>query len=66
MTATEPVLEARRPYPPRVRPKGGVVYQLITTTDHKMIGVMYMVTAFGFFSAAGLMALLMRSELAEP
>src|SRR3954469_15596492 len=37
-----------------------------TTTDHKVIGKMYMVTAFCFFLFAGLLALAMRAELARP
>jgi cytochrome c oxidase subunit I len=59
-------LQARRPFPARLGPKGNLVYKLITTTDHKLIGIMYIVTAVGFFMAAGLMALLMRAELALP
>lgn len=47
-------------------PKGNLVYKLITTTDHKLIGVMYTVTCFAFFFIGGLMALLMRTELAAP
>ncbi len=39
---------------------------LIATTDPKRIGQMYLVTSFGFFMTGGLMALLMRSELAVP
>src|SRR5947199_5007285 len=35
-------------------------------TDHKVIGIQYIVTTFFFFIAAGLMALLMRAELAAP
>ena len=69
MTAEAPPageLEAHRPYPPRRGPKGGSVYKVISTTDHKMIGVMYMVTCFIFFFIAGLMALFMRVELAKP
>ena len=45
MTAEAPPLgelEAVRPYPPRTGPKGNLVYKLITTTDHKMIGIMYL------------------------
>jgi cytochrome c oxidase subunit I len=61
-----PDLEARRPFPARLGPKGGLVYKLVTTTDHKLIGIMYIVTSVGFFMAAGLMALLMRVELAAP
>ncbi len=38
----------------------------ITTTSHKTIGVMYTVTAFIFFVLAGVMAELMRAELARP
>ncbi|MFY9921646.1 MAG: hypothetical protein WAL26_25125, partial [Mycobacterium sp.] len=36
-------LEARRPFPARLGPKGSLIYKLITTTDHKLIGIMYMV-----------------------
>jgi cytochrome c oxidase subunit 1 len=38
----------------------------LTTTDHKRIGVMYLVTTFGFFLVGGVMALAIRSELAQP
>ena len=38
----------------------------IATTDHKRIGVMYGVTALGFFLVAGVLALVMRAELAVP
>ncbi|WP_417159225.1 cytochrome c oxidase subunit I, partial [Streptomyces gilvifuscus] len=38
----------------------------LTTTDHKKIGTMYLVTAFVFFLVGGVMALLMRAELARP
>src|SRR5687768_5736294 len=34
-------------------------------TDHKVIGVQYVVTTFVFFVAAGLMAMFMRAELAR-
>ena len=37
---------------------------MLTTTDAKLLGIMYTVTSVGFFMAGGLMALLMRSELA--
>jgi cytochrome c oxidase subunit I len=45
--------------------KEGRVVSWVTTVDHKRIGVLYIVTAFGFFFAAGLMALLMRIQLAQ-
>jgi len=38
----------------------------LTTTNHKRIGVLYIVTTFGFFILGGLIALLMRTELAHP
>jgi len=38
----------------------------LSTTDHKRIGVLYGVAALGFFLAAGVMALVMRAELAVP
>ncbi len=38
----------------------------LTTVDHKRIGQLYLVAAFGFFLFAGLLALLMRTELAAP
>ncbi|HXY73604.1 MAG TPA: cbb3-type cytochrome c oxidase subunit I, partial [Actinomycetota bacterium] len=42
------------------------VLDWLTTTDHKKIGILYIVTGFFFFVVAGLMALLIRSELARP
>src|SRR3712207_2468824 len=42
------------------------IYEWITTTDHKKIGVMYMVTSFLFFLLGGILALGIRSELAVP
>jgi cytochrome c oxidase subunit 1 len=45
--------------------KEGRVTSWITTVDHKRIGVLYLVTAFGFFLAAGVMALLMRAQLSQ-
>ncbi len=37
----------------------------LTTTDHKKIGILYCVTAFGFFLIGGTLADVMRTELAE-
>ena len=55
-----------RPQLGRRPARGSVFVDLLQTTDHKTIGKMYLVTAFGFFLTAGLMALLMRGELARP
>ncbi|MCX2970457.1 MULTISPECIES: aa3-type cytochrome oxidase subunit I [Streptomyces] len=54
----EPVVRKRRP--------GAVVVDWLTTTDHKKIGALYMVSAFGFFLFAGALAMAMRAELARP
>ena len=42
------------------------VLEWLTTTDHKKIGVMYIVTSFSFFLLGGVLALGIRSELAVP
>ncbi len=55
-----------RPYPVRQERKGSKFLSYIGTTDHKTIGQMYLVTSFAFFLAGGLMAMLMRAELARP
>ncbi|WP_297847595.1 cytochrome c oxidase subunit I [Mycobacterium sp.] len=59
-------LRARRAFPARIGPKGNLIYRLITTTDHKLIGIMYIVACFAFFFIGGLMALFIRTELAAP
>ncbi|HWM14625.1 MAG TPA: cytochrome c oxidase subunit I [Gaiellaceae bacterium] len=43
----------------------GRVTGWLTTVDHKRIGILYIVTAFFFFFAAGVMALLMRLQLSQ-
>ncbi|MEU6328541.1 cytochrome c oxidase subunit I [Streptomyces sp. NPDC047049] len=50
---------------PRVK-AGKAIRKYMTTTDHKVIGNMYLVTSFGFFLFAGILAMLMRAELARP
>jgi cytochrome c oxidase subunit I len=42
------------------------LYEWVTTTDHKKIGILYIVNSFLFFFLAGLMALGVRTELAQP
>jgi cytochrome c oxidase subunit 1 len=46
--------------------KGRTVIKWITSTDHKVIGNLYMITSFAFFIIAGAMALGIRAELASP
>jgi cytochrome c oxidase subunit 1 len=64
MALTHPA-RVLRPRPTYVQP-GSRVVRWITSTDHKVIGQLYLITSFSFFLIAGLMAMLMRSELARP
>ena len=49
---------------PRSEPEGWLRW--LTTTDHKRIGILYLVTTFLFFVLGGVEALLMRLQLARP
>ena len=55
-----------RPSPVRAVEKGSRLSNLLRTTDHKTIGLMYMTASFMFFIVGGLMAMMMRAELAQP
>jgi cytochrome c oxidase subunit 1 len=52
--------------PTPVRRPGNAVIRWVTTTDHKTIGYMYLITSFIWFALGGLMALVIRAELFEP
>lgn len=58
---TEPSVQKTRRYS-----KGQTFVNWATSTDHKTIGYLYLITAFVFFGLAGLMALAVRAELAQP
>ncbi|MFT4147513.1 MAG: cytochrome c oxidase subunit I [Micrococcaceae bacterium] len=68
MTTVEYTTQDTAAPAPRVVPerKGRTIVKWITSTDHKTIGYMYLITSFLFFCFAGVMALLIRSELFEP
>jgi cytochrome c oxidase subunit I len=69
MTTTRPAHPSpvvTSPYPPRRTPRGSAFAHMLQTTDPKDIAILYLVTSFGFFLVGGLMALLMRAELAQP
>jgi cytochrome c oxidase subunit 1 len=51
---------------PKVERTGNVIVKWITTTDHKTIGYLYLITSFLFFCLAGVMALLIRVQLFQP
>jgi cytochrome c oxidase subunit 1 len=55
-----------RPSPVHQAEKGSRLSNLLRTTDHKTIGLMYTATSFAWFVIGGLMAMLMRGELARP
>jgi cytochrome c oxidase subunit 1 len=62
LTNAAPPVADRRP-----RPRAGAkVVKVLTTTDHKVIGWLYLTTAFGLFLLSGLEAMVMRAELARP
>lgn len=50
----------------RVAKKGNVFVDWITTTDHKKIGYLYLITSFVYFLIAGVMALVIRAQLFAP
>jgi cytochrome c oxidase subunit 1 len=53
-----------QPYP--VLWKRGRVASWVTTVDHKRIGILYIATSLVFFGLGGVLALLMRAQLATP
>jgi cytochrome c oxidase subunit I len=69
---TLPVERAARPVPQViahevVRPRQTKRWiDWVTTTDHKKIGILYLVTTFVFFGLGGVEALLMRMQLSVP
>jgi len=60
MAVTEVRPEAAAP-----APRAGLLSWL-TTTDHKKIGILYLINSFSFFVIGGILALLMRAQLARP
>ncbi|WP_316298301.1 aa3-type cytochrome oxidase subunit I [Clavibacter michiganensis] len=46
--------------------RGNVVVNWITSTDHKTIGYLYLITSFLYFCLGGVMALVIRAQLFEP
>ena len=58
---------AGRPGPPAAPGayrKGSLLAGWLSSTDHKVIGHLYLITSFVFFLIAGLMAMIMRAQLA--
>ncbi|PZP36170.1 MAG: cytochrome c oxidase subunit I [Kocuria rhizophila] len=63
-TATERRQRVEAPAVPRS--KGRMIVGWLTSTDHKTIGYMYLISSFAFFCVGGVMALLIRAELFDP
>ena len=51
---------------PRTESKGHILAGWLSSTDHKIIGHLYLITSFFFFCCAGVMALLIRIQLLGP
>ena len=65
--AKEQAVAARAERPPvSLVVSQGRVSSWLTTVDHKRIGILYIVTSLVFFLAGGVLALLMRAQLATP
>ena len=66
-TATAPAPSSTQAFgTPSVERKGNVFVKWITTTDHKTIGYLYLISSFIFFMVGGVMALIIRAQLFEP
>jgi cytochrome c oxidase subunit 1 len=64
MTIAQERTEEIQPSPHHPEPSG--FYRWMTSTDHKVIGKNYMYTSLVFFMIAGLMAVLIRTQLFAP
>ena len=63
--ATRPMTEEIASAPTRTS-KGRLAVKILTTTDHKTIGYLYLATSFAWFLIGGILALLIRAELTRP
>lgn len=70
MTAVAPRVDdhvaPERPEPDAPSRRGSKLWTLLTTTDHKQLGVLYITLSMVWFFVAGLMALVIRAELFTP
>ncbi|MVZ99646.1 cytochrome c oxidase subunit I [Actinomadura sp. LD22] len=66
MTAVEEAADTSAEEALRRHGLGKRIGDVLATTDHKVVGYMYLTTSFAMFLIAGLMAMLMRSELMRP
>ena len=66
MAITEARPEAAADQAHGIGPRRHPIVVWLTTTDHKKIGIMYLVNSYFWFGVAGLLAVFIRAELAEP
>ena len=66
MAITEARPEAAADQAHGISPRRHPIAVWLTTTDHKKIGIMYLVNSYFWFGVAGLLAVFVRAELAEP
>ncbi len=64
--ATRPTLDEAPSQAPTRTSKGRLAVKILTSTDHKTIGYLYLVTSFAWFLIGGILALLIRAELTRP
>ncbi|MGA0850855.1 MAG: cytochrome c oxidase subunit I [Candidatus Nanopelagicaceae bacterium] len=64
--ATRPIADEARPSTPAPTSKGKLAVKVLTSTDHKTIGYLYLGTSFVWFLIGGILALLIRAELTRP
>jgi cytochrome c oxidase subunit I len=62
-TAERPAAPAAQAHPPR---HNAGILRWVTSTDHKVIGLSYITTSILFFLVGGVLALVMRTQLARP
>jgi len=66
MAITEARPEAAADEAHGISPRRHPIAVWLTTTDHKKIGIMYLVNSYFWFGVAGLLAVFIRAELAQP
>ena len=64
--ATRTLASDEMPETPKPMSKGKLAVKILTSTDHKVIGYLYLGTSFAWFLIGGILALLLRAELTRP
>ncbi|MFM7500948.1 MAG: cytochrome c oxidase subunit I [Actinomycetota bacterium] len=64
--ATRTLALDEMPEAPKPMSKGKLAVKILTSTDHKVIGYLYLGTSFAWFLIGGILALLLRAELTRP